>query len=218
MNPYLGEIRIFGFTFAPRGWALCNGQLMSISQNTPLFAILGNNYGGDGKVTFALPNLQASIPISQGQSPGTSLYYVGEEDGQATVTLNPTQMPAHNHALNISARTANSHQPGGELLAVGTGGVLMYNTVQQPTTALDPMNAVTRAGGGLPHNNMMPYQVLTFCIALQGIFPPRSQSGDFTLFTREPGADLEVRSSAGDEEAPPAVIHGPSEEDAQAGD
>lgn len=215
MDVFLGEIRMFGFTFAPTGWALCNGQLMSISQNTALFSLLGTNYGGNGTVTFGLPNLQAAIPISQGQSPGTSYYYVGEDGGAAAVKLDQTTMAAHNHSLNVSARTANSHQPGGELPAVSAGGLQMYNTVQQPTTALDPANAVLPAGTGLPHNNLMPFQVLTFCIALQGIYPARPEARDFTLVVPEPGADLEVQAAPaeGEEAAPDPtlIVFGPEE-------
>ncbi|PYS81019.1 MAG: phage tail protein [Acidobacteria bacterium] len=173
-SPFVAEIRMFAGNFAPTGWALCNGQLLPISQNTALFSLLGTNYGGDGKSTFALPNLEGSVPIGQGQSSasGTS-YFIGEQSGVPNVTLLQTEMPAHTHnmmAQNIDP--ADTNQPGPQVtLGKTTPGsqylVTNTNIVQMWPTAL----AV--AGGSLPHNNMQPFLTVTFIIAQQGVFPPR---------------------------------------------
>ena len=171
-DPFVAEIRIAGFNFAPTGWALCNGQLMPISQNTALFSLLGTYYGGDGKSTFALPNLQGSAPMQQGQGPGLSLHDLGETGGEEFVTLLQSEMPAHSHSLNISTQPAVARQPGAQLTAVATG-VGFYGPNSGATTNLAPQ-AVPVAGGSQPHNNMQPYLVLNFIIALQGIFPARS--------------------------------------------
>jgi microcystin-dependent protein len=171
-DPFVAEIRIFGFNFAPTGWALCDGQLMPISQNTALFSLLGTTYGGDGKSTFALPDLQGNAPMHPGQGPGLSLHDLGEEGGVASLTLLQTEMPAHVHALNASTQPGEDASPVGESLARSVGGSL-YQTALNPLVALDP-GALSPAGGSLPHNNLMPYLTLNFCIALQGVFPPRS--------------------------------------------
>ena len=170
-DPFVAEIRIFPFNFAPKGWAFCDGQLMPISQNTALFSLLGTFYGGDGKSTFALPNLQGSAPVHQGQGQGLSEYFLGQNGGTEFVTLLQSEMPAHSHAMNIAGSEALSNTPAGQYFAVGAG-INMYT----PAAALTPMaiEALTVAGGSLPHNNMMPYLGLTFIIALQGIFPARS--------------------------------------------
>src|SRR3712207_6041835 len=120
-DPFVAEIRIFPFTFPPKGWAFCNGQLLPISQNTALFSLLGTYYGGDGKSTFALPNLQGSTPMHQGQSSGTSERYLGEQAGSAYTTLIQSEMPAHNHAVAVSTQAATARQPPGQLFATGTG-------------------------------------------------------------------------------------------------
>lgn len=172
-DPFVGEIRVFPFTFAPKGWALCNGQLLPISQNTALFSLLGTFYGGDGRSTFALPNLQGSVPVNAGQGPGLSPRFVGETGGSSTVTLITSEMPAHNHAVNASASEAGSRSPAGELFANQSGGVNSYATSGGAATPM-AAQAVTPAGGGLPHNNMAPFLAFNFCIALQGVFPPRS--------------------------------------------
>lgn len=175
-DQFLAEIRIVPFNFAPRGWALCDGQLMPISQNTALFSLLGVTYGGDGKSTFALPNLQGCAPLQPGQGPGLSLYDLGETGGSDVVTLIQSEMPAHTHAANCVNNTAgDSNNP---ILWAKTLGASRqqappaYASVAAPV----PMNplAVGIAGGSQPHNNMSPYLVLNFIIALQGIFPARS--------------------------------------------
>lgn len=170
-DPFVAEIRIFGFNFAPRGWALCNGQLLPISQNTALFALLGTTYGGDGRSTFALPNLQGSAPMHPGQGQGLSLHDLGEVGGTETVSLLESELPVHSHAMSANTvDPADTSAPGANAtFALSTGGTLYQSAAD---TAL-ASTALTPAGGDQPHNNMQPYQVLNFCIALQGIFPPR---------------------------------------------
>ncbi|MEO6700261.1 MAG: tail fiber protein [Jatrophihabitantaceae bacterium] len=173
-DPFLAEIRIFAGNFAPSGWALCSGQLMSISQNTALFSLLGTTYGGDGRSTFGLPNLIASAPMQQGQGPGLSLRSLGEQGGEPAVTLLSTEMAAHTHQPNASTSSGNANTPGGNLWAQSLSGKIganIYSTAA-PNLQLNPQ-AVGIAGGNQPHNNMPPYLCLTFIIALQGIFPQR---------------------------------------------
>jgi microcystin-dependent protein len=170
-DPFVAEIRIFPFNFAPKGWAFCNGQLLPLSQNTALFSLLGTTYGGDGKSNFGLPNLQGSAPMHPGQGPGLSLYALGQQGGTPTTTLLQTEMPVHTHtarADTIDAADTNVPSPNASF-AQSTGGTL-YQT--STNTQLAPQ-ALTPAGGSLPHNNMQPYLTLNFCIALQGVFPPR---------------------------------------------
>lgn len=169
-DPFVSEIRIFGFNFAPKGWAFCDGQLLPISQNTALFALLGTYYGGDGKSTFALPDLQGSVPIAQGQGQGLADRYLGEQGGAPTVTLQQSEIPAHNHQMRVSADPATEREPVGQNFAAGVG-VNVYD-VQNPTTTLNPA-ALVIAGGSLPHNNLQPYTAMNFCLAMQGVFPAR---------------------------------------------
>ena len=169
-NPFVGEIRAFGFNFAPTGWAQCNGQLLPISQNTALFSLLGTFYGGDGKSTFALPNLQGAAPMNQGQSPGTSQRYLGEMSGEQFVTLIQSEMPAHPHALNAVESTATARQPPGQMFA--TGEAISFYSTRAPNINMNP-GMLSVSGGSLPHTNMQPYLVLNYCIALQGVFPAR---------------------------------------------
>lgn len=174
MDPFVAEIRIFPFNFAPTGWAFCNGQLLPISQNTALFSLLGTTYGGDGRTTFALPNIQGGAPMHPGQGPGLSQHSLGEEGGSDTVTLLPSEIPVHTHAVNASQGDGTERTPGvagGQLLATGIG-ISQYHT-PGPLTNLSP-SAVSPTGGGLPHNNLQPYLTLNFNIALQGVFPPRT--------------------------------------------
>lgn len=170
-DPFVAEIRIFAGNFAPTGWAQCNGQLMPISQNTALFSLLGTFYGGDGKSTFALPNLQGAAPMGQGDGPGLSSRFLGESGGETTVTLPTSEMPAHNHFVTASNQIGTDRTPAGEDLA-RSKGMNLYG----PSGTIVPMSvqATTPAGGSLPHNNLQPYLALTFIIALQGVFPPRS--------------------------------------------
>jgi microcystin-dependent protein len=171
-NPFLAEIRIFPFNFAPKGWAFCNGQLMPLSQNTALFSLLGTTYGGDGKSNFALPNMQGSAPMHPGQGPGLSLHDLGETGGSDTVTLLQSEMLAHSHGLTASNRQGTDQSPVNELFAGGIGGISQYAAAGS-NVQISP-NAIAPQGGGQPHNNLMPYLTLNFCIALQGIFPARS--------------------------------------------
>ena len=169
-DPFVAEIRMFGFNFAPTGWAMCNGQLLPISQNTALFSLLGTVYGGDGKSTFALPNLQGNVPMHPGQGAGLSLRDLGQIGGSEFVTLLQSEIPVHSHEMSVSSQTGLENNPQGQKFAMGDG-VNMY----APAANLGAMSpsALAPAGGGLPHNNMMPYLTLNFCIAMQGVFPPR---------------------------------------------
>ncbi|MCX7571872.1 tail fiber protein [Tumebacillus sp. DT12] len=177
-DAYIGEIRVFAGNFAPKGWALCNGQLMSISQNTALFSILGVQYGGDGKTTFALPNLMGNAPMGQGSGQGLTPRTVGEKVGSSTVTLLTTEMPGHNHApqaINVQGTTVD---PTGsywsQSVAEGLPGLETQIPLFNPTpdTPMSPV-ALNVAGGSQPHNNMQPYLAMNYIICLQGEFPSR---------------------------------------------
>lgn len=179
MNPFVGEIRIVPFNFAPTGWALCNGQIMSIAQNTALFSLLGTNYGGNGTSNFALPDFQARVPIDYGNGPGLSPYSIGQNGGETTVTLTSGQLGAHTHPLMGTASTATALAPNSNVVfgtPPGTGRnpsrLYKSGTVTTPIT-LDP-SLIGATGSGQAHNNQQPYLVLNFIIALQGIFPPRA--------------------------------------------
>jgi len=173
-DQYLAEIRLFPFNFAPYGWAACNGQVISISSNTALFSLLGTYYGGDGKSTFGLPNLMGSAAMHQGQGNGLSSRSLGEKGGEPSVTLLQTQMPSHNHVVNASNSGGSTSNPQNLVWGVpGAGrGLVWYTPTGGGSTSLGPA-ALTLTGSGLPHNNLMPYLTLNYCIALQGIFPPR---------------------------------------------
>lgn len=172
-DPFVAEIRIFPFNFAPKGWAWCDGQLLPLSQNTALFSLLGTTYGGNGKSNFALPDLQGRAPMHPGQGPGLSLHDLGETGGSETVTLLESEIPAHNHIAGVQSNPLSSvAQPGPTTtLTRPASGNLYTNTLQ--AVQMDP-NALAPAGGDQPHNNMMPYLTYYFNIALQGVFPPRS--------------------------------------------
>jgi len=170
-DPFVAEIRIFPFNFAPKGWAWCDGQLLPISQNTALFSLLGTTYGGDGKSNFALPDLQGRAPMHPGQGPGLSLHDLGETGGSETVSLLESEMPSHNHAQNVSQGDAIERVPAGQLLATGIA-VGQYGAPAS-LVSMAP-ETVAPAGGDQPHNNLQPYLTFYFCIALQGVFPPRS--------------------------------------------
>jgi microcystin-dependent protein len=168
---FLGELRLVGFNFAPQGWAFCNGQLLSIAQNTALFSLLGTLYGGDGQTTFALPNLQGRVPIHFGTSPGLSPYFQGETGGVENVTLAVNQMPAHSHLVNASANKGNKASPIGNFPASDAAGV----TAEYTGSATGDMNAamIAQTGGNQPHENRQPFLALNWIIALVGIFPAR---------------------------------------------
>src|SRR5687767_4486752 len=172
-DPFLAEIRVVGFNFAPAGWATCDGQLLPISQNTALFSLLGTMYGGDGKSTFALPNLQGNAPMFWGQGPGLSYRVEGEMSGTPYVTLLQSETPAHTHNLMASSDPADLGAPAPDRsLARSQPDIYKQPAGASPIQPLAPQ-AVNVAGGSQPHNNMMPYLTLNFCIALQGVFPPR---------------------------------------------
>ena len=169
-DPFVAEIRIFPFNFAPKGWAWCDGQLLPLSQNTALFSLLGTTYGGNGKSNFALPDLQGRAPMHPGQGSGLSLHDLGETGGSETVTLLESEIPAHSHSASASGRASTSRTPGGQDPAFGAG-LQMYGA--PATTATLSFQALAPAGGDQPHNNLQPYLTFYFCIALQGVFPPR---------------------------------------------
>jgi microcystin-dependent protein len=171
-DPFVAEIRIFPFNFAPKGWAFCNGQLMPISQNTALFSLLGTTYGGDGKSTFALPNMQGNVPMHPDQGAGLSLHFLGETGGSEFVTLLQSEIPFHTHGVRANTLDlADTNVPSpNAAFALSSGGTLYQGSAN---ATMSP-NAVSVAGGSLPHNNMQPYLTLSFCIAMQGVFPPRS--------------------------------------------
>jgi len=181
-DQFVAEIRIFPFNFAPVGWAMCNGQLLPISQNTALFSLIGTFYGGDGKSTFGLPNLQGSVPIDQGQGAGLTDRAIGESGGESAITLLQSEMPSHAHTLQATTTPGNTATAAGSQLALATAGggksggayvANFYSSNIASPTAMSP-NAIGFAGGNQPHNNMMPYLGLNFCIAMQGIFPSRA--------------------------------------------
>ena len=173
-DPFVAEIRIFGFNFAPKGWAFCNGQLLPLSQNTALFSLLGTTYGGDGKSNFALPNLQGSAAMFFGQGQGLSEHFEGEASGEEFVTLLDAEMPSHQHALMANSAPGDLPTPS-PTTSLARSSPFIYKT---PAGAAAPQplapQAVGIQGGSQPHNNMMPFLTLNFCIALQGVFPPRS--------------------------------------------
>jgi microcystin-dependent protein len=171
-DPFVAEIRMFAGNFAPKGWATCDGQLLPISQNTALFSLLGTTYGGDGKSTFALPDLQGSVPLGQGQSTTGTDYFLGQQSGTDNVTLLQTEMPVHTHNVQAySDDPADVTVPGPNVIL----GLAQALTPYRPTPSNTNMNfqEVTVAGSSLPHNNMMPYLCVIFIIAMQGVFPPR---------------------------------------------
>jgi microcystin-dependent protein len=176
MEVYIGEIRMFAGNFAPKGFALCNGQILAISQNTALFSILGTTYGGNGQTTFALPNLQGRVPMHAGNGPGLSPRSLGETGGEETVTLITTQIPMHTHQLNAGSGQGDANTPennyNGVYIDQNTGSG--YNTYS--TTANVKMNAtaIGITGGSQPHDNMPPFQCINYIIALEGIYPSRN--------------------------------------------
>lgn len=172
-EPFLGMISIYGFNFAPRGWAMCNGQILPIAQNTALFSLLGTTYGGNGQTTFALPDLRSRVPIHFGQGPGLSSYDLGQSAGVESVTLTTNEIPAHPHPINCTDTDGDSSKPPGNILATNSTGAGSYFSGaangQLNATSIPPSG-----GGNQPHTNIQPYLALNFCIALEGIFPSRN--------------------------------------------
>lgn len=176
-EPYLGDIKMVGHNFAQRGWAFCDGQLLPISSHEALFSLLGTTYGGDGRTTFALPDLRGRAPIHEGQGPGLSNHRLGSRNGSETNTLTTAQLPSHNHALSASDKKATAVTPNEGVLATGktdrSGEELIYDNINNPTVALKT-TSIGNTGGSQSVNNMMPYITMNFVIALEGIFPPRT--------------------------------------------
>jgi microcystin-dependent protein len=175
MDPFIAEIRMFGCNFAPRGWAQCNGQILAIAQNTALFSLLGTTYGGNGQTTFALPNLQGRAPIHTGQGPGLPNYDLGQQSGVQSVTLLQSEMPIHNHQAMASNTDGVEASPVANVWA-GPGAdrdLHWYSPTGGGTATMHP-NSIGIAGGSQPHNNMQPYLVVTYCIAVEGVFPSRN--------------------------------------------
>jgi microcystin-dependent protein len=175
-DPFVAEIRIYPFNFAPKGWAFCDGQLLPLSQNTALFSLLGTTYGGDGKSNFALPDMQGNAPMHPGQGPGLSLHDLGETGGSQTVSLLESEIPSHSHGFWVGTQDFADVQVPSPSRILGKSTNAAAYVPGSPTPALTPMsdNALAPAGGDQPHDNMMPYLTLNFCIALQGVFPPRT--------------------------------------------
>lgn len=173
-DPFVAEIRIFPFNFAPRGWAWCDGQLLPLSQNTALFSLLGTTYGGNGKSNFALPDLQGRAPMHPGQGPGLSLHDLGETGGSEMVTLLESEIPTHSHQLKATVEDgAQGTLAPGVALATSVSGSLYQTATASASLVAMSAQALAPAGGDAPHNNLQPYLTCYFCIALQGVFPPR---------------------------------------------
>ncbi len=173
-DPFVAEIRIFPFNFAPRGWAWCDGQLLPLSQNTALFSLLGTTYGGNGASNFALPDLQGRAPMHPGQGPGLSLHDLGETGGSETVSLLESEIPNHSHIVRASALPGNYPLPQIEVALCKTPGDNVYHLQAGAAGVTMAAQSLPPAGGDQPHNNMMPYLTFYFSIALQGVFPPRT--------------------------------------------
>ena len=172
-DPFVAEIRIFGFNFAPKGWAFCAGQLLPISQNTALFSLLGTTYGGDGKSTFALPDLQGNAAMQPGQGQGLSQRFLGEMSGVESVTLLTSEIPLHTHQLKCATDPADNNLPTPDRVLANSQKEFGYQSVTNANLVNMAFQGLPPAGGNLPHNNMQPYLTLNFCIAMQGIFPQR---------------------------------------------
>ncbi len=172
-DPFVAEIRMYPFNFAPKGWAWCDGQLLPLSQNTALFSLLGTTYGGNGKSNFALPDLQGRAPMHPGQGPSLSLHDLGETGGSETVTLLESEIPSHSHALQARNAPGTDNDPGNTMMLASSGVLAPYAPLgTAPQTPLAP-ESLTPTGGDQPHNNLQPYLTVYFCIALQGVFPQR---------------------------------------------
>ncbi len=182
-EPFIGQIMLFAGNFAPRGWAFCNGQILSIAQNTALFSILGTTYGGNGQTTFALPDLRGRVPLSPGQGPGLPNYNLGQMSGSPTHTLITTEMPQHNHTAQVTTKSFDNSLGGtgdvettaGHYWASSIGVGNIYSTTHNAAMAADAVGVtVGVSGGSQPHNNMQPYTAINYIIALEGIYPSRN--------------------------------------------
>ena len=171
-QPYVGEIRMFGGSFAPAGWAFCDGQLVPISENDTLFNLIGTTYGGDGQTTFALPDLRGRAPVHMGTG-GGGIYAIGQSAGSETVTVTTQQIPVHSHFFQASNQTASANDPTGTTLGQTITGSALYSAVVGPTVAMSP-SAIAQAGGNQPHENMQPFLVVSYIISLFGIYPSQT--------------------------------------------
>lgn len=169
-EPFLAEVRLMGFNFAPRGWAFCDGQILPINQNQSLYSLLGTTYGGDGRTSFALPDMRGRTPIHVGRSNGGGDHQLGQKSGEETHTLSAAEMPQHSHSLRASSDLVSSNDPSGRVLGNNQGDI--YHALATPTPMAS--GAVANVGGGQAHENMQPYIAVNFCIALQGLFPSRN--------------------------------------------
>ena len=174
MEPFLGMIQIFGFNFAPRGWAMCDGSLLSIAQNTALFSLLGTTYGGNGQTTFALPDLRGRVPVGFGQGPGLSGNSLGQVSGSENVTLLTNEMPQHTHQMMASSDPQSAGGAGGNSLGSAGRGTGANIYAAGATTQVAMASVTAPVGSNQPHSNMQPYLVMNYCIALEGIFPSRN--------------------------------------------
>ncbi|MDH3588055.1 MAG: tail fiber protein [Gammaproteobacteria bacterium] len=173
-EPFIGQIVQFGGNFAPRSWALCDGQLLAISSNQALFSILGTTYGGDGRTTFGLPDLRGRVPMHPGSGPGLTPRQLGQKGGQENVTLTTQQIPQHNHDMFVTDEAGNAASPGGKVLATESKGDTDYGDLPNPPVDKLVQNAISNTGGGQSHTNIQPFQCINFIIALQGTFPSRN--------------------------------------------
>ena len=171
-DPFVAEIRIFGFNFAPRGWATCDGQLLPLSQNTALFSLLGTTYGGNGKSNFALPNMAGNAPMHWGQSTTGTIYDLGQMGGSAAVTLLESEIPSHTHNVTCAIDNGTDNTPSPTKILTKSNNGSLYALDTQPLSNM-ALQSLAIYGGGMPHNNLQPYLTLMFCIALQGVFPAR---------------------------------------------
>lgn len=176
MDPYIGQILAFGFNFAPRGWAFCNGQLLSIAEYQALFSLIGTTYGGDGITTFSLPDLRGRVAVNQGTSLSGKTYILGEAAGQEQVTLNTSEIPAHTHVATFrgNSEEANSQEPSNKTFGVAASNIYNANNPENGETLNPGTIQLAATGGNQAHNNMQPYLTINYCIALEGIYPPRS--------------------------------------------
>ena len=172
-EPFIGELRLFGCGFAPRGWSTCEGQLLPIAQNTALFSLLGTTYGGDGRTSFGLPDLRGRAPIGRGNGPGLPNYNWGAKSGRASITLTAAEMPNHTHTISVSEETGTQRTPGGALLSQSNDGENNFRGVQQDGQ-IGSLAGVSSAGGNQAFNSMNPYLAMYWCIALLGVYPSRS--------------------------------------------
>ena len=173
LEPFIGAICMFGFNFAPKNWATCDGQLVQIQQNTALFSLIGTTFGGNGVQTFGLPDFRGRVPVHQGQSTSGTVYTMGEAAGSETITLTTSQMPMHNHMVNANSANGDTGAPAGAIFANSGATDREYLSTGQPNEQMSP-NIVSQNGGNQPHDNMQPFLTVNFCIALYGIFPSRN--------------------------------------------